>query len=361
MKNILTLILIFISFAAFAQGEGTMSDIRIEPNQSKNKQYIGISFNGKQLLSNDRQTAGRYDIKGHFKSILLTDLVDAIKLQVADQISDSLSASGGGGFFTTSTATDNTIQDADGNDFTLDNVANLIVEAENSVYLRTIDGGNYTEVASYTTQSELTYGHNNGEYVNYVSVDTNVNILAADNNVEITAGDSIVITGGVFTVNGLTENATGTAVMIDEATNQLYYAPVSGGTVDYYEVAFEITKLVGVDSSRIISSTFPGNITITNSQDFTTAGVGINYDDCVTIDCDGDGAGEHNWFIGGSNSATFVSFAETTFAVTPLNFYISGQGGGALLECTRPDGTPCIADDAYVGTKAKFIVRFYPD
>lgn len=84
-------IFLFLLVSSIVLGQGTdPADISIYPNQNKNKQYVLISSNGKRILSNTKAPHDGYEVKGKFKSVLLTDLVDAIKVQVREEISDSL-------------------------------------------------------------------------------------------------------------------------------------------------------------------------------------------------------------------------------------------------------------------------------
>lgn len=76
MKNLLLLIsLLFVSATSFGQ---YAQNTAIDPNQKETKQYIQVSYNGKQLFSNAKKAPNRYRVKGHFESILLTDFADAL-------------------------------------------------------------------------------------------------------------------------------------------------------------------------------------------------------------------------------------------------------------------------------------------
>src|SRR5687768_7049831 len=74
MKSIITFLLFVLAIGeTFSQ----VQNLRINPNQSINKQYIPISVNGRELLSNTRKPLNDYETKGYYNSYLLTDLYQA--------------------------------------------------------------------------------------------------------------------------------------------------------------------------------------------------------------------------------------------------------------------------------------------
>lgn len=177
MKYLFITISFLFSLNAFAQGQ--QKNLIIDPGQSKNKQHIGISSNGRELLSNERREYGEHEIKGHFKSWLLTDFADALKeyMNIDEMISDSLASVGGGGFFTSSTATGNTVQDADDNDFLLDNgglVEIFTYDDDGYIHLKnesTLDW--VTEAAVYPYETNVITGHGLYGYNGFIA-DTNM-------------------------------------------------------------------------------------------------------------------------------------------------------------------------------------------
>lgn len=96
MKNILSIIIaLMFVVPAFGQYQYNTS---INENQSKTRQYIGIALGGKQLFSNAKLPASKWDYKGKFSSVSLTDFADALSVyldvasavNVSQEISDSL-------------------------------------------------------------------------------------------------------------------------------------------------------------------------------------------------------------------------------------------------------------------------------
>lgn len=77
MKKILLTGLMFIMFIISSFGQ-YQNDIYVNPNQSKNKQYIAIALGGKQIMSNQRLPNSRYDTKGNYSSVYLPDFIAAI-------------------------------------------------------------------------------------------------------------------------------------------------------------------------------------------------------------------------------------------------------------------------------------------
>jgi hypothetical protein len=100
MKNLILFLFVFISFTLNAQYE---TNIKVNPsipdNVAKANQYIPISYNGKELLSNKKLKPGKRDKLSYYKPFLLSTLVDSIKSEVREEISDSLATAGGGDSF----------------------------------------------------------------------------------------------------------------------------------------------------------------------------------------------------------------------------------------------------------------------
>lgn len=152
MKNILILFILFISGIAFGQG---LQNLEINPNQSKNKQYIGISVNGRHLLSNTRKPYDNYETRGHYNSYLLSDVADAIGrylgIVTLQQLNDSLSGAGGG-FFVESTATTDVTQDADGNSLHVVNADSILLNGDLN-YIESTSGDKITVSNQVVVQS----------------------------------------------------------------------------------------------------------------------------------------------------------------------------------------------------------------
>lgn len=155
MKNILILFFLIIGNCLIAQTG--VQDLTINPNQNKNLQYIPISVNGKQLLSNTRKKLSVYETKGHYNSVLLIDLVNTIKAQIRQEISDSLATVQGGvadttvdnfiGIFADGIGTDPTI-------FILDDFENYsidtLIENDTGAYQINIVGYDYDTQDDFT-------------------------------------------------------------------------------------------------------------------------------------------------------------------------------------------------------------------
>lgn len=86
--------MVFISSFAFAQSD-IMSDEVKKKSANKDKQYIAITYNGKELLGTKKLRPTGNDKKGYFKSFLLETFVDSIKSQIRSEITDSISAISG--------------------------------------------------------------------------------------------------------------------------------------------------------------------------------------------------------------------------------------------------------------------------
>lgn len=100
MKYLILFLFIFIGIDC-ATAQHQQGDIRIDPDQSSNIQYIGVSSNGRDILSNKKHKYARYETKGHYHGVKLIDVAEAIGefLDVVSeqQLSDSLATVSGGG------------------------------------------------------------------------------------------------------------------------------------------------------------------------------------------------------------------------------------------------------------------------
>lgn len=242
MKNILTIISILFCCNLFAQNK--IGDLIINANQSKEKQYIGISSNGKKLLSNKKLSPTEWVNKGTFKGWELTQFADALKeyLNISQEISDSLSNISSGGFFTSSTATDDTEQDCNGHGFSIINV--------NSFNVSNTPG---TSSISFEDGQNMIFGSADSTY----SLDPLPKI-------DIDGSSAYYITA--------------------DAGGHVHALPITGGGGDpgYYEAAFYMV-CNGVNSCRladtVLYNTFPCDIAVTVHNNIQN-GFEIHLDGC---------------------------------------------------------------------------------
>lgn len=324
MKQILISIIMLCGLVAFLPNEvhAQAHEIKIASNQDPDSMYIMLT----------EHNEGKYR-QGRGKWFNYLDWLDGLM----DTIEARGIGGGAGGFFVESTAAGNVEQDADENDFSLVNAGDIIFQSIvggfKTIYLRNWGNGDFVSAEISPESAGLYYTNEAQDTSNYIHV--------GEKNIQLETSDTIKLNASHVLING---------------------DPIGGGSLPYYELAFTITKDGIGGSSEIISNTFPGSFTITNTNNWIAAGIGIDYDDCATLDCDGDGAGNHRWFIGGGNSTTFLTYAETTFAVRTLTGVISGQSNGALIEFFRAsDGSQASDSDTYTGMMGRFIVRFYPE
>lgn len=87
MRQLILLLLTFLSINIF--GQGVQENIVINPNQSKNVQYIGISSNGRDILSTRKHKMRPHETKGHFYSERLVDFADALSDYIGLDISQT--------------------------------------------------------------------------------------------------------------------------------------------------------------------------------------------------------------------------------------------------------------------------------
>ena len=160
------ILFLFLSVFALSAKSQYLEGLLINPNQSKSKQYIGVSVNGKGLLTNQSRPLKQYETKGHYNGVLLTDFADAIgdyldfngasvsqdyvdtTFVTLEQMNDSIAASGGGTNLYISDGvveTDRTI-DVDGHFFKIENNGDefFSIDPENTLYgLGDLDGSNH--------------------------------------------------------------------------------------------------------------------------------------------------------------------------------------------------------------------------
>lgn len=223
MKNLLILILSFFTLSVFSQ---PIDNVRLEHSRKKadkEKQYIGITYNGKGILSDFPLPANQrsvYDKKGHFKSFLLTDFVDSVFAYAQVSL---------GGFFVPSIATENVEQDADGNEFELNNFSNLDI--------RSVIGG-----ASLHSDNTV------------ISADTFLQITTNSGNIILNNNDSTYTFGHIPQI-----------AQVDTVTHTLGYNELSGAWFSVpvkYKVYTALLTQTGTNApvATVLENTLGGDI-----------------------------------------------------------------------------------------------------
>lgn len=90
MKYIVFILSILFAVTVTAQGN-LLVQTSIDPDQSKNVQYLPISSNGKDILSNKRHKYGTYERKGYYYGVRVEDFVDAITNYLGTSASNRIS------------------------------------------------------------------------------------------------------------------------------------------------------------------------------------------------------------------------------------------------------------------------------
>lgn len=264
--------------------QGKMGNITIADDKDINQQYIPITFNGKKLLKKTKQKASRYETKGYYRDVLLTDLIDAVDiyLDISGRISDSINTIQSGGFFVPDIADSNTIQDANYKDFTLDNFYKLNI-MEDSIY----EGDNgFNEIniglSQDDTYAKLNFSETIGVLTSYDGVNsnsvavTNYDVQMFGEQIGITAqsggnttmqsnlltvtADSLVLSSGTDLVIGHSDNK----IIIDSETNGVSRSGVRtliGGTREQSYLGILATDVILI--SRISIGGTPGHLSYT--------------------------------------------------------------------------------------------------
>lgn len=241
--RLIIFMLMLIGFSANAQYQ---NGLKINPDQDKNKQYIGMSSNGKQILGKKNRPYGTYETKGSFKSVLLTDFADALANYM-----DSLSLVGGSGSDSANIfnqpVTKDRLMDAGGFDFDIENIRSFEFNpfAEGSNERLSFDFNYDGAVRIETGSLNALYVESLSRMDIYANGDfdigsTDNTTIQGDNAVNIYSGGAITLTNDlgdiIITPLDFADGSEDYGLVYDDATGKVMKKEAAtGGEVNYYE------------------------------------------------------------------------------------------------------------------------------